>query len=255
MNIVVCIKRVPETAEATLKIDSSEKSIVEDTLSFEINEADNYALEQALLLKEQFDGEVVVLSVGPEETDEVIRMCLAKGADRGVRITPENLHDLDPYAIACLLKEQIQEIEYDMVLTGCMASDDGSAQVGVTLAELLEIPHLSLVVEMEIKDDRIVNANRELEGGLQEKYEVLLPALLTVQTGINEPRYASILGIKRAGAKEIKVIENVKGEACTRVSLQKLFFPPPGKMAEIFEGTPDEVAAKSGEVLKTKGLL
>jgi electron transfer flavoprotein beta subunit len=255
MNIVVCIKRVPETAEATLKIDTAEKKLIEDTLSFEINEADNYALEQALILKEQFDGEVVVLSVGPEETDEVIRMCLAKGADRAIRITPEDTDGLDPYAIACLLKEQIQEIAYDIVLTGCMASDDGSAQVGVTLAELLGIQHISLVVGMETKDNKTVIAHRELEGGLQEKYELTLPTLFTVQTGINEPRYASILGIKRAGAKEIKVLANVKTAEFVKTHLQKLSFPPPGKMAEIFEGSTDEVAAKVGEVLKTKGLL
>ncbi len=254
MNIVVCLKRVPETAEAMLKLDQDEKKLQEENLTFAINEADNYALEQALLIKEHYDGEVVLISVGSPESDEVLRKGLAKGADRAVRITPDNLEELDESAIAFLLKEQIEKIDYSIVFTGCMASDNGSAQVGVTLATLLGIPHLSLVVEMELDGEGSVTARRELEGGLLEEYALTLPALFTVQTGMNEPRYASILGIKRAGAKELTVVDGITAEHI-RANLQKLSFPPPGKMAEIFEGSADEVAEKTAELLKSKGLL
>ncbi len=253
MNSIVCIKRVPDTAEATLRIDPSGKRIVEENLAFEINEADNYALEQALLLQEEFGGEVTVISVGPPQADEIIRMALAKGATRGVRITPENLDDLDPYTIASLIAEEAKKTEFDLIFTGCQASDDGFSQVGVLLAEILGINHITMAVEMEAGEDS-AKISRELEGGLLAQYEIEYPAVITIQTGINEPRYASILGIKRAAQKELNVIEpgEVGGQ---RVKLEKLYFPPPGERAEIIEGSPEEVAEKVAEILKNKGLL
>ncbi len=253
MNSIVCIKRVPETAEATLKIADSGKKLEEENLVFSINEADNYALEQALLLQEEFGGEVTIVSVGPEGTDEIIRMALAKGADRGIRITPENLVELDPHSVATLIIEEIKDLDYELIFTGCQASDDGFSQVGVTLAERLGIQHISMAVEMEPEEDS-AQVNRELEGGLMEKFKVEFPSVITIQTGINEPRYASILGIKRASSKELKVVDSVE-IAGKKISLEKLYFPPPGKMAEIFEGTPEETSKQTCEVLKTKGLL
>ncbi|MBN2542260.1 electron transfer flavoprotein subunit beta/FixA family protein [bacterium] len=253
MDSIVCIKRVPETAEATLKIDSSNLKLDEENLVFSINEADNYALEQALLLQEEFGGDVTIVSVGPEKTDEIIRMALAKGATSGIRITPSNLEELDPASIAKLIADEVKDLDYDLIFTGCIASDDGFSQVGVTLAEMLGINHISMAVEMEAEEET-AKINRELEGGLMEKFEVKYPAVITIQTGINEPRYASILGIKRAGSKELKVVEASEAKA-EKVKLEKIYFPPPGKMAEIFEGGPAETSGKVAEVLKTKGLL
>lgn len=253
MDIAVCIKRVPETAEAAVNIDSSEKRIVEDQLVFDINEADNYALEEALLLREKEEGEITLFTVGPEKSDEVMKMGLAKGATRGVRITPENLDSIDSYTIAKLLAEQIKEGKFDIILTGCISSDAGNSQVGVTLAELLGIPHASLVIKMELEDGNAI-VQRELEGGLLEELKIKLPAVFTIQTGINEPRYASILGIKRAAQKEIKVVEHITGEGM-KTEIVKMYYPPAGKMAEILEGGPDEVSGKLCEVLKGKGLL
>lgn len=253
MNIAVCIKRVPETAEAAVNIDSSEKRIVEDQLVFDINEADNYALEEALLLKEKTEGDITLFTVGPKKADEVIKMGLAKGATLGVRITPENLDSLDSYTIAKLLAEPIKEGNFDLVLTGCISSDAGNSQVGVTLAELLGIPHASLVINMEIEDDS-ATVQRELEGGLLEELKIKIPALFTIQTGINEPRYASILGIKRAAQKEIKVVENITVEGM-KTEIVKMYYPPAGKMAEILEGGVEEVSGKLCEILKGKGLL
>ncbi|MCK4395084.1 electron transfer flavoprotein subunit beta/FixA family protein [candidate division WOR-3 bacterium] len=253
MNIAVCIKRVPETAEAAVNIDSSEKRIVEDQLVFDINEADNYALEEALLLKEKTEGDITLFTVGPKKADEVIKMGLAKGATLGVRITPENLDSLDSYTIAKLLAEPIKEGNFDLVLTGCISSDAGNSQVGVTLAELLGVPHASLVINMEIEDDS-ATVQRELEGGLLEELKIKIPALFTIQTGINEPRYASILGIKRAAQKEIKVVENITVEGM-KTEIVKMYYPPAGKMAEILEGGVEEVSGKLCEILKGKGLL
>jgi electron transfer flavoprotein beta subunit len=253
MNIAVCIKRVPETAEAAVNINSTEIGIVEDQLVFDINEADNYALEEALLLKEKTDGEVTLFTVGRKAADEVVKMGLAKGAARGVRITPDNLDSVDSYATARLLADQIKEGNFDIILSGCYSSDRGNSQVGVTLAEILGIPHAALVIHVEVEDG-FATVQRELEGGLLEELKIKLPALFTIQTGINEPRYASILGIKRAAQKELKVIDALSGEGM-KTEVMKMQYPPVGKMAEILEGGVDEVSGKLCEILKGKGLL
>ena len=253
MNIAVCIKRVPETAEAAVNIDSTEKQIIEDKFVFDINEADNYALEEALLLSEKEEGEITLFTVGPKESDEVLKMGLAKGAVKGVRITPENLETLDTYATAKLLAEQIKEGNFDIIFTGCISNDFGNSQVGVMLAEILGIPHATLVIKMEVENET-ATVWRELEGGLLEELKVKLPSVFTIQTGINEPRYASILGIRRAAQKEIKVIENITVEGI-KAEVVKMYYPPAGKRAEILEGGAEEVSGKLCEILKGKGLL
>jgi electron transfer flavoprotein beta subunit len=261
MEIIVCVKRVPETAEAEVKIAEGERSIEESGLVFDINEWDNYALEEALLLKERFGGSVTVVTMGPKESDETLRMCLAKGADSAVRLTDERFANSDGYATARILSQAIKGMDFDIVLTGAQTSDDGYAQVGVTLAELLGVPHASLVRKIEIEEG-IARVNRELEGGLEEVLEVELPAVFTIQTGINEPRYASILGIRRAMKKEIKVLgleelglsEEEVGEDGSKTRLEKLFTPPVERMAEILRGTPEEVSAELTEILRREGI-
>ena len=269
MDIVVCVKHVPDTTEAEIAIRDDEgqlgwHGIEKERLVFDISEADNYAIEEALLLKEEFDGAVTVLTVGPEGADETLRMCLAKGADTAVRLTDEVFEGSDGYAIARILSEAIKDMDYDLVLTGVQADDDGSAQVGVTLAEMLGIPHAALVVSTELEDDEeSMTVHRELEGGLHEVLEIELPALLTIQTGINEPRYASIFGIRKAMKKQIEVLdlddldltEEAVGEAGSKTSLVKLFIPVVTAQATILEGAPEQVSSELVAILKNEGVV
>lgn len=257
MDIIVCLKRVPETAEAEIKVDASGKDIVKERLTFDLNESDNYALEEAILLKEKFGGAVTLLSVGSPETEEILRMGLAKGADTAIRVKSEDFETLDSFAIAQILKTAIRKINYDVIFTGCMATDDWNASVGVTLAELLGVPHATLVTNIEVTEGR-AKVQRELEGGLLEVLDMKLPALFTIQTGINEPRYASLIAIRKAAAKEIRALGTQDlgiTEASLKTTLEELFTPPVGKRAEILEGAPDEVSAKLAGIFKEKGLL
>ncbi len=264
MDIVVCVKHVPDTTEAEIAIRDDGRGIKKEGLVFDINEADNYAIEEALLLKEEFDGAITVLTVGPPEADETLRMCLAKGADQAVRLTDERFEGSDGYATARILAEAIKDMDYDLVLTGVQADDDGSAQVGVTLAEVLGIPHAALVVSTETEEDEDrMTVHRELEGGLHEVLEIELPALLTIQTGINEPRYASIFGIRKAMKKQIEVLnlddlelaEEAVGEAGSRTSLVKLFIPVVTAQATILEGSPEEVSGELVTIFKNEGVI
>lgn len=255
MNIIVCIKRVPDTAEAAVNIDSSGKDIVKDRLTFDINESDNYALEEAILLKEKLGGTVTIVSVGPPECEDTLRMGLAKGADTAIRITDEKFTETDGFAIAEILKTAIEVITsqdwVDLILTGCIATDDGASQVGPTLAELMDIPHATLVTKIDVNNG-VVRVHRELEGGLTEVFDIKLPALFAIQTGINEPRYASLIAIRHAAAKEIKVLgagELGIEEVSFKTKVESLFRPPVAKHAEILQGTPEEVSTKLAQIL------
>jgi electron transfer flavoprotein beta subunit len=257
LDIVVCIKRVPQTAEADVKVDSTGKDIIEDRLTFDMNESDTYALEEAILLKEKFGGTLTAVSFGHVEAEDTLRIALAKGADNAVRIREEDFPGLDGCATAQVLAAAIKEIKHDVVFTGCLATDDYYSQVGAALAEVLGIPHATLVTKIDIADAK-AHAYRELEGGLLEHLEITLPALFTIQTGINEPRYASLIAIRRAAKKEIKVVgkETIAPETIvTQSTLDELYTPPVGKRAEILTGSMDEISAKFGNVVKEKGLL
>ncbi len=262
MDIIVCIKRVPETAEAEIKVDSSGRDIVKERLTFDINESDNYALEEAILLKEKLGGTVTLISVGPLECEDILRMGLAKGADQAVRITDEKFNELDGFATAEILKNAIsaeggKDMKFDLIFTGCISTDDGYSQVGPTLAELLDIPHAVLVTKIDVEDGR-ARIQRELEGGLLEALDIKLPALFSIQTGINEPRYASLIAIRRAAVKEIKVLNATDigiEKPRLKTKIDSLFPPPVGKRAEILEGSPGEVSTKLAGIFKEKGLL
>lgn len=257
MDIIVCVKRVPQTAEAEVKVDSSKKDIIKDRLTFDMNESDTYALEEAILLKEKYGGTLTVVSLGPVENEDTLRIALAKGADHAIRIKAEDFSELDGYKTARILKEAIKDIKYDVIFTGCMATDDAYSQVGVTLAELLGIPHATMVTKIEVVDNK-AHVHRELEGGLLEHLEIFLPALCTIQTGINEPRYASLIAIRRAAKKEIQTIgkESITSEVVAANSiLDELFTPPVGKRAEILVGSMDEVSTKLSAILRERGLI
>lgn len=257
MDIIVCIKRVPQTAEAEIKIDDSGKDIIKSRLIFDINEPDNYALEEAILLKEKFGGTVTAISVGASECEENLRMAVAKGADNAIRVDDNQFGELDGFKIAQILKSVIGKLHFDVILAGCMAKDDGCSQIGPMVAELLGIPHATLVTEIKVENNK-AQVKRELEGGLLEVTEIRMPALFTIQTGINEPRYASLIAIRRAAAKDIKVFSRTElemEEIPLRTSIESLFLPPVGKRAEIIQGTPDEVSTKLATIVKEKGLI
>lgn len=262
MDIIVCVKHVPETAEAEIKIDSAGNSIEKSGLVFDINEWDDYALEEAVQVKERIGGTVTAITVGSEDADSTLRKCLARGADKAVRLTDPKFEGSDGYAIAKILRKTIKDLPFNMIFTGAQAGDDGYAIVGPTLAELLGIPHATMVKKIELNGD-IAKVNRELEGGLEEIIEIKLPAVLTIQTGINEPRYVSIMGIRKAMQKEIKVFslaevglsENEVGEAGSWTKIENMYVPPVEKQAEFLKGSPEEVAARIAKILKARGLV
>ena len=262
MDVIVCVKHVPETAEVEIAIDKSGKGIETEDLVFDINEWDDYALEEAVLLKERLGGSVTVVTVGSKDADSTLRKCLARGADKAIRLTDKAFEGSDGYAIAKILHKAIKDLPFDLILTGAQAGDDGYAQVGVILAQLLGTPHATMVKKVEPMEG-LVKLNRELEGGLEEIVEVKLPALLTIQTGINEPRYVSIMGIRKARKKEIKVLglralhmeEDEVGESGSWMTVEKMFLPPVEKEAEILGGSPDEITSKIAEILRARGLI
>jgi len=262
MDVIVCVKHVPAIAEAEIDIDERGKRIKGEDLVFDINEWDDYALEEAVLLKERLGGSVTVVTAGPEEADDTLRKCLARGADRAIRLTDKTFEGSDAYAVAKILHKAIKDLPLDMILTGAQAGDDGYAQVGVVLAELLGIPHATMAKKIEPREG-FVRVNRELEGGLEEVVEVKLPAVLAIQTGINEPRYVSIMGIRKAREKELKVLglrdlglkEEEVGESGSWITVEKMFIPPVEKEAEILTGGVDEIAAKIVETLRARGLV
>ena len=262
MNIIVCVKRVPETTEVDLTIDRSGKEISKSGLVFDLNEWDSYAIEEAVSIKERQGGTVTVITLGSEESNESLRKCLAMGADEAFRLTDPAFEGSDGLATAKTLAAAIRNLPYDLILTGTQAEDDGFGQVGVSVAEILGIPHASLVNRIETKDKK-ARVHRELEGGWEEIVEIDLPAVLTVQSGINEPRYVSIMGIRKVAKKEIKPLgisdlplaaEDV-GLQGSDIRVDQLSLPPAGKGAEWLEGKPEEIAQKLLAILKERGGL
>ncbi|MFY9113908.1 MAG: electron transfer flavoprotein subunit beta/FixA family protein [Dethiobacteria bacterium] len=260
MKTFVCIKYVPDTSEAEVKLDDTGKAVDSSRFSFDINDADNYAVEESVLIKEAKGGEVTVVSIGPQSSEVMIRMALAKGGDQAVRIEDSRINIYDPLCVAKVLAGAIKGQEFDLVLTGCMANDDGQMAVGVALAEELGVAHAAMVKKVEVLDGK-VKVSRELEGGLMEVLELAFPAVLTIQTGINEPRYAPIRGIRMAQKKELKVMnlddlgvpaEQVD-ESASLIILNKLYIPEVVSAAEFIEGEPEEKAEKLASILVKGG--
>lgn len=247
MKIFVCVKRVPNVSEADIKIAPGGKSVDLGRLPTEMNDADNCAVEEALRMKEATGGSVQTVTIGPGEDDVMIRMALAKGCDSSIRIEyPELSARTSPLAIAKILAAAIKGKEFDLVLTGAMASDAGNMAVGVALAAELGVRHAAMVKKVDLGSGR-ARVVRELEGGGGEVLEVALPAVLTIQTGINKPRYAQILGIRAAQKKELKVqkledlgltADDVEGSGRS-VRFEKFYFPEVVSKAEFVEGEPD----------------
>jgi electron transfer flavoprotein beta subunit len=253
MNIAVCIKRIPKTAEADIFIERDATDIRKDHLVFTLNDWDAYAVREAALLRDKFGGEVTVITVGPEESKEVLTRCLAMGADKALRIEESAVQD--SRLIARILAQVIKNQSFDLILTGVQAEDDNCGQVGVELAQRLGLPHATIVTHIEMSGDK-VKVRRELEGGIEEALELKLPAVLTIQTGINEPKYVSLSAILEAEDKEIKEVgmEDVgfTSDEPIDIKIDQIFFPPVGKMAEILKGNPEEVVMQLMEILKKK---
>jgi electron transfer flavoprotein beta subunit len=250
MKIIVAIKQVP-ARDSQLRIDGAGKWIEASDLTFEINEPDAYALEAALQLKEKNGGEVVALCAGPAGAAQTIREALAKGADRALHIEEEKLYSCDTLAVARLLAKACAAENPDLILTGLQSDDLGYGQTGVVMAELLGVPHATLIMEVEKKDGSI-RVKRELEDGWFQHVEMPLPAVLTIQSGISKLRYATLMGIKKAKSKEIKRL--TAGELGvplqSTVTVEKIHAPQKNKQTQLFEGSAKEAAAKLVEKLK-----
>ena len=250
MKIIVAIKQVPQR-DARIRIDSAGKWIALDEIEFRMNESDAYALEEALLLKEAQGGEVVVLSAGPERVGQTIREALAKGADRGIHIASDRLGEYDALGVARLMAAAIADEQADLILTGLQSDDLGLGQTGVILAELLGIPHSSLILKIE-KTEVGIRVLRELEDGWFQHIEMTTPALLTIQSGNTRLRYATLMGIKKARSKDLRVIEaDALGvDAARCVSLDSVMLPSRQKTTQMLTGTPAEAAAALVEKLQ-----
>jgi electron transfer flavoprotein beta subunit len=244
MKIIVMMKQVANK-DAILRINKEGTWIEEGDLSFEVSESDGYALEEALRVREKLGGEVTVCSMGPQRVKSVIKDALARGADRAIHVVGDNLGHLSPYAAASLLAESLREEKADLVLTGLQSDDFGYAQTGVILAELLGLPHATIVIEVDASGEKL-RVKRELESGWYQWYSMSTPALLTIQSGISQIRYATLKGIMAAKKKEIKEV-TPPADIVSRPSHQKIdkiYLPQKTKQTQLL-GNGD---AKAGAV-------
>jgi electron transfer flavoprotein beta subunit len=248
MKILVAIKQVPER-DAQIHIAADGKWIDEDDLNYTINEPDAYALEEALQLKEKNGGEVIALCAGPERVLSTLREALAKGADRAIHIEADDLGTRDTLGVAQLLADAVKAESPDLILTGLQSDDLGLGQTGVVLAELLGIPHATIIMHVEIAG-AAMTVKRELEDGWFQNVEMPLPSLLTIQSGGNKLRYATLMGIKKAKAKETKTVEAAAAALGQAITLERVYLPEKQKKTEMLSGSPSEIAAKLVEKLK-----
>jgi electron transfer flavoprotein beta subunit len=250
MKIVVAIKQVP-ARDSVLRVDAAGAWIQEADLNYEINEPDAYALEEGLQLKEKHGGEVVVLSAGPSRAAQTIREALAKGADRALHIEEDDLASADPLALARLMAKALESEKPDLILTGLQSDDFGYGQTGVILAELMGLPSATIIMSVDVNGSTI-KVKRELENGWFQHVEMPLPALLTMQSGSNKLRYATLMGIKKAKSKEIKRLTagELGGITAPSIQLQRIYLPERSKKSQIFDGPPKEAAAQLVEKLK-----
>jgi electron transfer flavoprotein beta subunit len=253
VKVVVCVKQVGALGDE-VEFTEDERDVDPDFLDYALNEWDSYATEEALQLRGRAggDGEVVLVTCGDEESEEALRRALAMGADRAVRVWSEELQGADPITVARVLAPVIAAEEPDLVLTGVQSSDSVQAATGAALAELLDLPRAAVVTKVSWDAAAgSATVHRELEGGLVDVVEVDTPALLTIQTGINEPRYATLRAIKQAEQKEIDVREPESvGEATYRV--RRMFVPPKGEGAEMLDGNAADVAQRIAAIVKER---
>ena len=253
MKIIVMMKQVANK-DAILRINKEQTWIEEGDLSFEVSESDGYALEEALRVREKLGGEVIVCSMGPQRVKSVIKDALARGADRAIHVTGDNLAHLSPYAAGSVLAEAIREEKPDLVMTGLQSDDYGYGQTGVIMAELLGLPHATIVIEVDASADKL-RVKRELESGWDQWYTMPLPALLTIQSGISQIRYATLKGIMAAKKKEIKEVAPAS-EIASRPShqrIKKIYLPQKTKQTQLLgNGDAKAGAAELAQKLHTE---
>jgi electron transfer flavoprotein beta subunit len=257
MNIVVCIKNVPFTQEVDLVLDASRQDIRKDNLVYIINEWDNYAVEEAIRIKEQTGGHVTAVTLGKEADEDVLRRCLAMGADEAVRIEPGSLKP-DAFMASAILAAVVKTLPHDLVFTGVQSDDFNNGITGGLMAERLGLAHAAVVNSIKPGNGK-AQITIELEGGQDEMSQVDLPALFTIQTGINEPRYVSIMGIRKAAKKEIKVI-HAEGLGLATEDLQptlimeEMFMPPETEGAEMLQGDAGSLADQIVRIIREQGV-
>tara|TARA_B100000941_G_scaffold183236_1_gene131591 strand:- start:3353 stop:4123 length:771 start_codon:yes stop_codon:yes gene_type:complete len=251
MKIAVLVKQVPGS-ESVLPINSEKNWIEEESATYVMNPPDNYALEEALIIKEKLNnGEVVVVSMGPSRVQKVIRESLAKGANRGIHIEEQDELLKDPLAIAKLFAQTLREEQFDLIFTGLQSDDTGMGQTGVLLGELLGMPTATLVIETEIHDDAI-RVKRELESGWFQWIKLPLPSSISIQSGLNTPRYPSLKGIMGAKRKEIRniAVSNLNATAQNQL-IKNVFIPQTSKQTEFVEGDSEQVVERIISILKS----
>ena len=273
MKIAVCLKQV-QARDAVLKINSAGTWIVSTDVSFVLNEPDIYALEEGLRLKEKHGGEVLVVSLGPARAQQGLKEALAKGADRALHLDDPAFESLDAYGAAQALAKSLAPEKPDLILTGLQSDDLGFAQTGVILAVFLGLAHSTIIMEIEVQGqslpstslreaesrperDRSLKVKRELEGGWFQWLEMPLPALLTIQSGINKPRYATLSGIMKAKTKPLKKLTAADlglapADLSPRQKILKVYVPVKKAQAEFFEGNPKEIAARLVDKLRNE---
>jgi len=262
MDILVCVKRVPDTAENEIQLAGSGADIDREDLVYSVNEPDNYAVEEALQIASRTAGKVTVVTVGGDEDEEVLRREMAMGASAAALLSDGAFQGSDGRGTAAILKAFVQSQHFDLILTGVQA-DDGCAQVGGMLAAMLDYPFASLVTSIEVQEGRKLKIGREIEGGSKEINAIDLPCVLSIQTGINEPRYVGMRGIRQVAsvpipvyaAEDLGIAAATAGEGAAKVRRVDYFVPPAGKGAEILEGSREEIVDKLMGLLKAKGGL
>jgi len=250
LKILVCMKQVPQK-DAPLKVNEKGTWIRED-VSYEVNEPDAYALEEALRQKEKHGGEVVVITAGPARAQQVLREGLAKGADRAIHLEGDEFVGLDAFSTANAFAAAIKEEQFDLIFTGLQSDDYGYAQTGVILAELLGWPHATIIMQIE-KADGGIKVKRELEAGFFQFVDMPLPAVLTIQSGINKLRYATLIGIKQAKTKPLRKVTfgELNGTVGSNLQqIRRLYIPQKTKKTEVLDGSPAEVAKKLVDKLR-----
>ena len=252
LKILVCMKQVPQK-DAPLKLNETGAWIRED-VSYEVNEPDAYALEEALRQKEKHTGEVVVITSGPARSQQVLREALAKGADRAIHLEDNAFVGLDAFNTARAFAAAIKDEKFDLIFTGLQSDDYGYAQTGVILAELLGWPHATIIMHIE-KTEGGIRVKRELEAGFFQFVDIPLPAVLTIQSGINKLRYATLGGIKQAKNKPLRKVALAEVQSAIGENLQKierLYIPQKTKKTEHIEGSPAEIAKKLVDKLRNE---
>jgi electron transfer flavoprotein beta subunit len=262
VEILVCARRVPDTSENEIALNGAGNDIERDELVYSVNEPDNYAVEEALQMVAKTGGNVTVVTIGGEEDEEILRREMAMGANHGVLISDSAFAGSDGRGIAAILKAFVAKGNYDLILTGVQA-EDGAAQVGGMLAAMLDYPFASLVNSIEVLNGNKLKISREIEGGNKEISEIDLPCVLSIQTGINEPRYVGMRGIRAVasvpvptfGASDLGVDPGTVGDAGAKVKRVDYFVPALGKGAEMLPGTREENIDKLLELVAAKGGL